>query len=82
MKKIQLEHKNKMVDKIKMAAKHEFSNQLKLGIWKESLKKNCGEALFSKLQNGGLNQDGVRNRCFFLSATVISQPILKRKPIY
>jgi hypothetical protein len=45
-KKNQLEQKNKMADKIKMAVKHEFSNQLKLGIWKESLKKNCGEAFF------------------------------------
>jgi hypothetical protein len=42
------------------------------------------EEFFSKLQNGGLNQDGVTNHCFFSSGslTVISNPILKCKPIF
>jgi hypothetical protein len=72
-----------MADKIKMAAKHEFSiaqsitNQLKLGIWKElPMKKYCRSNSFSKLQDGGLNQDGVSNHCFFLLA--LTQSFLNR----
>jgi hypothetical protein len=42
------------------------------------LGKYCGSYFFSKLQNDGLNQDGVSNCCFFSfgSHTDISQPIL------
>jgi hypothetical protein len=49
---------------------------------KESRKKKCIEEFFiSKLQNGGLNQDGISNHCIFLLA-VIRQPILKCKFIF
>jgi hypothetical protein len=49
-----------------------------------SFKKNIVEVTcFLKLQNGGLDQDDVGNHCFFSfsSFAVISQPILKCKPI-
>jgi hypothetical protein len=50
-----------------MAQSIYMKNQFKLGIWKESLKKNV-EELFSKFQNGELNQDDVSNHYFFLLA--------------
>jgi hypothetical protein len=41
---------------------------LTLGIWKKKSyqKNNEEEFFFSKLQNGGLNQDGVSNHYVFL----------------
>jgi hypothetical protein len=57
---------------------------LKLGIWKESLKNKSVEEFFFKLQNGGLNQDGVNNHYFFSFGfhTFISQMIVKSKHIF
>jgi hypothetical protein len=62
---------------------HKLCKSIKLGIRKETLKKNSVDEFFSKLQNGELNQDGVSNYCYFSfgSHTVISQPILKCKTI-
>jgi hypothetical protein len=54
-----------------------YANQLKLGIWEERLiKKYCRSNFVSKLQNGGLNQDGISNCCFFILA--LTQSFLNR----
>jgi hypothetical protein len=44
-------------------------------------KKYCRRNFFSKLQNGGVIQDGAINHCFILSGLAISKQILTYKPI-